>query len=210
MEDLLTYIILCPFHLNNISKPAVKTKFNITALLTLSLLVLVAVSSCKKKKSDPEPEPAAVTPAPQTNGTMTAVLNGNSWTSTRNSADLLIDDDQQISAFAINGETAADLFVFGFDIPNANPNLVIDMHDQGLTRDDAVMIYTKKKPNGGTIIEHNPDEGTLNITSVDNASKKVSGTFTLKAHKIGSTAAADSIIITNGVFTNVSFTVRHQ
>jgi hypothetical protein len=186
-----------------------KIKFNTTALLILPLLALIAVSSCKKKK-DPEPEETTVTPQPQTNGTMTAVLNGNSWTSTRNSAELLIDDDQQISAFALNGETSANLFVFGFDIPNANTNLLVDTHDEGLTKDDAVMIYAKKTAGGGTLIEHSIDEATFNITAVDNANKKASGTFTLKAHKIGSTAAADSIKITNGVFTNVSFAVRHQ
>jgi hypothetical protein len=186
-----------------------KRKFNITGILALSLLVLVAVSSCKKKKSDPEPETTA-TPQPQTNGTMTAVLNGSNWTSVKNSAELLIDDDQQISAFALNGETSANLFVFGFDIPDANPNLLVDTHDEGLAKDDAVMVYAIKTSGGGTLIQHMIDEATFNITAVDNASKKASGTFTLKAHKIGSTASADSIKITNGVFTNVAFTVRHQ
>lgn len=185
-----------------------KRTFNINKWSGILLVALVALSSCRKKQ-DPEPEPVAVTPpAPTVNGSMTAVLNGNNWTSVKNSAELLIDDDMQISAFALNGETSADMFVFGFDIPNANPNLVIDTHDQGLAQDDAVMLYVKKRSGGGTLIEHSPDEGTLNITSVDNASKKVSGTFTLKAHKVGSTA--DSIKIINGVFTNISFTVRHQ
>lgn len=172
------------------------------------LLLVVALGFSCKKKSDPEPDPTPA--APTTNGSMTAQVNGNSWTSTRNTAELLIDDDQQISAFAINGETSADMFVFAFDIPNANTNLLVDTHDQGLTKDDALMLYVVKNSGGGTSIQHSPDEGTMNITAVDNTNKKVSGTFTLKSHKINSTASADSIKITNGVFTNLTFTIRHQ
>ncbi len=185
-------------------------QFNNTKLISLALVVLISISSCKKKSSDPEPESAPAPVAPAMNGSMTAMLNGASWTSVKNSAELLIDDDQQISGFAINGETAGDMFVFAFDIPDANTNLLVDTHDQGLTKDDAVMLYVKKNAGGGTSIQHSPDEGTMNITSVDNTNKKASGTFTLKLHKIGSTASADSIKITNGIFTNLSFTVKHQ
>jgi hypothetical protein len=179
----------------------------ITKTIALLLVSIALFSACKKKESDPEPEP---TPAPTINGSMTANLNGNSWTSIKNSAEFLIDDTDQISAISINGETSAEMFVWGIDFPTANPNIAVGNHDMGLTKDDAVMIYVKKTANGGTLIEHSPDEGTINITAVDNVNKKISGTFTLLAHKIGSTAAADSIKITNGVFTNISFTTRHQ
>ncbi|MES2678337.1 MAG: DUF6252 family protein [Bacteroidota bacterium] len=179
----------------------------IARTIALLLIAVTLFDSCNKKK-DPEPEPAPVVPT--INGSMTANLNGNSWTSVKNYAELLIDDTDQISAIAINGETADNMFVWGIDFPTADPNIAVGNHDMGLTRDDAVMIYVKKTANGGTLIEHSPDEGTINITAVDNVNKKISGTFTLLAHKIGSTAAADSIKITNGVFTNISFTTRHQ
>lgn len=175
--------------------------------LAIVLLIAGFSFSCKKKTSDPEPEPE---PTVTTNGTMTAKVNGNNWTSIRNSAQLRIDDGQQISAFAINGETSADLFSFAFDIPTANTNLLVGTHDEGIAKDDAVMIYVIKTSGGGTLIQHAVDEATFNITAVDNTAKKASGTFTLKGHKIGSTAAADSIKITNGVFTDITFVTTHE
>jgi hypothetical protein len=175
---------------------------------TVLIICISLLSACKKKSSS---DPATnSTPAPTINGSMTAVLNGNNWTSIKNSAEFLIDTTQGISGIAINGETSADLFVFGIDFPNTNTNISVNTHDFGLAKDDAVFLYTKKTSNGGTLIEHSPDEATINITSVDNSNKKISGTFTLKAHKIGSSAAADSINIKNGVFTNISFTTRYQ
>ncbi len=176
---------------------------------TIALLLISAslLTACKKKK-DPEPDPTPTPTTPAMNGSMTANLNGNSWTSIRNSAEMIIDDSQEISAIAINGETSADIFVFGIDFPTVN--IAVGPHDEGLSKDDAVMIYTKKTANGGTLIEHFTDQGTLNITALDNVNNKISGTFTLKGHKVGSSASADSIKITNGVFTDISFTVRHQ
>ncbi|HOZ87865.1 MAG TPA: hypothetical protein PL029_08910, partial [Bacteroidia bacterium] len=61
----------------------------ITKTIALLLISIALFSACKKKESDPEPEP---TPAPVINGSMTATLNGNSWTSIKNSAEFLIDD----------------------------------------------------------------------------------------------------------------------
>jgi hypothetical protein len=174
---------------------------------TVLLICILLLSACKKKSSS---DPATnSTPAPTINGSMTAVLNGNNWTSIKNSAGLVIDTAQEISALVLNGETSADIFAFGIDFPNTNANISVDTHDFGLTKDDGVFTYTKKIGNG-TLTEHIPDEATINITSVDNTNKKISGTFTLKAHKVGSSAAADSIHIKNGVFTNISFTTRYQ
>lgn len=178
--------------------------------ISLVLVCLVLISSCKKKSSTPAENTTAVptpTPTSTVNGSMTAKLNGANWVSIRNTGALQIDTDNDISALVLNGETAGDIFALGIDFPTANLNVAIGNHDYGLTKDDAIMTYTKKTSGGGTLTQHFPDEGTFNITSVDNTNKKVSGTFSFKMHKVGSTASADSIIVTNGVFTNISYVV---
>ena len=169
------------------------------------LLVLALGFSCNKTVTSSIPTP----PVPM-NGSMTATLNGASWTSTKNTAQLAIDDDNGVSGLVINGETAAEYFVFGIDLPSTSSNLATDYHDVGGIKDDIVFVYTKKTSGGGTFTQHICDDGKIQFTSVDNVNKKFSGTFSFKLHKIGSQLASDSIKITNGIFTNIGFVVTHQ
>jgi hypothetical protein len=179
-----------------------------THTIKIMTLVLALGVSCKKKSSTTTPATPA-TPAPTTNGSMTAKLNNSSWTSTKNTAQLAIDKDNNMSGLIINGETANDYFVFGVDIAGVSENLQAGPHDVGGTQDDIVFVYTQKTQGGGTLTQHICDEGQMLITQVDYTNKKFSGTFSFKLHKIGSSNAADSLVITNGVFTNISYIVTH-
>src|SRR4051812_34918307 len=106
--------------------------------ISLLIICILFLSFCKKKKAE-EPAPApAVNNTPTMNGSMTATLNGVGWTSTTNTGVLLIDMTNSISALVLNGETSANIFALGVDLPTASSNLIVDTHDIGLTKDDAV------------------------------------------------------------------------
>lgn len=180
----------------------------------LVIICFSLVLSCKKKSSTNNSNNSSTSTTtgntPAISSSFTANKNGVAWSGTQNSATYIIDDDNQISAIAINGVTSSDLISMGIDFPNANENPSVGNPDLGLTNDDAVFVYSTKTSGGGTLTQHFPDEATINITAVDLANKRVSGNFTCKMHKVGSTAAADSIKFTNGVFTNIPYTVAHQ
>jgi hypothetical protein len=179
----------------------------ITKKISLAIICFFLFNACKKKAADPVP--VVNTPAPVVmNGSMTALLNGASWTSTKNTGQLVIDNTNNLSALVLNGETSANIFALGIDFPTASTNIAVDTHDFGLTKDDALISYSQKTAGGGFLSQHIPDEGTLNITAVDNVNKKISGTFSCIMHKSGSTLSADSIKITNGVFTNITYVVQ--
>jgi hypothetical protein len=174
---------------------------------TLLIAFTLLIAACKKKEDEPEPEPAAaLAPAPQMNGSMTAMLNGASWTSIKNSASLVVDNDQDLSALAINGETSGDMFVMGIDFPTSNTTFATGNYDFGGANDQALLLYATKT-SGGTTTQHFPKSGNINITSVDHTNKKISGTFDFILAKSGAKTKADSIFITNGVFTNITYVI---
>jgi len=180
-------------------------KKNIVNKKVLVIVLAVCFFACKKKDTPP---PTVVT-TPPLNGSMTAKLNGTNWVSIKNSGVLKIDKTNDISALVLNGETSSDIFALGIDFPTASTTLTVGDHDQNGAKDDVVFTYATKTAGGGTLSQHFVDTGNMNITSVDNVNKKVSGTFDFILYKGGSTAATDSIKITSGVFTDISYSIQN-
>jgi hypothetical protein len=175
--------------------------------IKIILIFALFVLACKKKSTT---TPAAATPVATLNGNMTAKLNGNNWVSIQNTGELIIQQSNNSSGLVLNGQTASDLFAIGISLPTASPTLVTGSHDLGGALDDVTFSYATKTAGGGTLSQDLSDSGNVVITSVDNANKKISGTFNFKLHKVGSTASADSIKITTGVFTNINYTIVNQ
>jgi hypothetical protein len=75
--------------------------------------------------------------------------------------------------------------------------------------------YVSYKINGNKYGIHNPDNGTLHITSCNSGAKTATGTFFQTLHAIGETQDFDylgvtipyEINLTNGVFTNIHYDV---
>jgi hypothetical protein len=188
-------------------------KYTSVILVAAALLVF----SCKKKDETPAGNSTTTTAGSTTSGSttgggntggsMSVTKNGTAWSTTSVSAVLLVDDDNDMSAISINGFTSADIIILGIDFPTASTTLTNGNHN---IDDAGLIMYTQRTSGGGTLTEHVPDEGTVNITSVDNTNKKISGTFSCIMHKVGSSAPADSLKLTNGVFTNVSYIISHQ
>ncbi len=176
---------------------------------TIKIILIFAlfIVACKKKSTT---TPAPATPVATLNGNMTAKLNGNNWVSIQNTGLLIIEQSNNVSGLVLNGQTASDIFAIGIDLPTASSTLVAGNHDLGGALDDVTFTYSTKTAGGGTLSQDLTDSGHVVITSVDNVNKKVSGTFNFKLHKVGSTASADSIKITAGVFTNINYTISNQ
>lgn len=182
-------------------------------VLVLASVVALGFSACKKKDETPAPVATTTTttpPAATLNGSMTAKIDGADWTSIKNSGMVMTDQANSASALVLNGETATTFFALGIDFPTSSSTLIAGNHDQNGSKDDVVFTYATKTSGGGTVSQHIVDKGNFNITSVDNANKKVSGTFDFVLHKIGASTAADTMHITNGVFTGISYTIVNQ
>lgn len=177
-------------------------------LLPALLVMLCGLSACNKNNNS---TPTTTTPPVSTsNGTITAVVNGASWTSIKNSAMLTIHQSQGISGCVINAESAADFIAVGIDIPTTSSLVTTGAHDFKGQNDDLLITYSLKNSSGGLTTQHFPKQAASTISSVDNVNKKVSGTFSFMNVKSNAQNSADTIRVTNGVFTDINFTVVNQ
>lgn len=178
--------------------------------IVVLLIFCVALSSCEKNNNVAPKNNAtpASAPTPTINGSLTALINGKPWTSTQNTSVLVVDFDEDESAFIINGETTSEILALGYDIFSATTVLKTGKHEIQDNDFDPGLVYSTKTGSGGTLTQHIPYEGDLTLTAVDNTNRIVSGTFNFKAAKPGSKVAADTLEVTGGVFTNIKFTVK--
>lgn len=172
-----------------------------------TMLSLLVISACKKKSNT---NTTSTSTSSSINGSITAVVQGANWTSIRNSASLIIDNTNGYSGIVINAETNADLMAIGIDIAGTSSLIATGAHDTNGPIDDLVITYSTKNSNGGLFTEHFPVTASLNITSVDNVNHKFSGNFNYVMHKVNSQTAADTLIVKNGVFTDIAFGIQQR
>lgn len=164
-------------------------------LLLLSF-VAVALVTCKKGDDNAPTSSPPPTPPPST-WSFTAVVNGNTVHGTTVNASLFIDTSlgSPLRTFGVAALCGTDFIEAGFgDISNSTiPS--VGNHDFG-----SVIMYQTQSD---TVNDYN-NPGHFSITSVDAAAQKVSGTF---SGTVVGDVTGDTVVITNGVFTNIHYTV---
>ncbi len=168
----------------------------------ISLLLIVAltiITSCSKSSSTSTP---TSTP-PAFTGSMSATLDGTTWTATQGSATLLRDFDFDAKRFDLTG-TGGD------------KRIILTLQDEIEGDYVTVKSYKFKDVNNTAIFtistivglssltKHIPVDGTFTITKCDAAKKTVDGTFEFSAFEIGTD---DTLHVKNGVFKNINYAV---
>ncbi|MDR6845884.1 DUF6252 family protein [Flavobacterium granuli] len=145
-----------------------------------------------------------------TTGSITATINGTPWIGTKiinvsliQSAsleeqrfDISAQDGKQMLALAISSDLTTikgmPVHPYSFELGNA---LFLNSYIDG----------------ANTYTEHLPVSGQLTITAIDTDKKTISGTFSFQNEKGGMIqtiiVTPDVVNVTNGVFTNLTYTV---
>lgn len=145
---------------------------------------------------------------------ISATINGKAWVATKVTSvtltrlsttgeqrfDINAEDENQRLFLACSSELTTSigmpLRTYGFDIENDSPTALF-------------LNYYLIGENSYS--EHFTQLGKLTITSVNEAKKTISGTFSYSAEKIGvlqeQIVTPESLEVTNGVFTNLTYTV---
>ncbi len=175
-----------------------------------SILLLAAFSLCLSacNKDNSCAPLAASAPASVSNGTITAEVNGAAWRSVKNSA--MLSMGRGIYGFVINAESASELVAISIDIPTTDNFISTGSHAFKGQVDDLLITYSTRNKSGRLTTQHLPEQATLSISSVDKVNKKVSGTFSFVSAKSNAQSSADTVRVTNGVFTDLNFVVVNQ
>jgi len=145
-----------------------------------------------------------------TSGSITATINGIPWTGTKiinvsliqsaslgeQRLDISAQDGKQMLSLAISSELTT---VKGMPV-----------RTYSFENDDALFLNTYMI-GSSTFTEHTPVSGQLTITAINTDKKTVSGTFSFENEKAGilqtEIVTPDVVNVTNGVFTNLTYTV---
>lgn len=154
---------------------------------------------------------------------LSATINGKEWKPTKiNSVtlvkipgygqrfDIIAQDDSIRLSLAFSSELTNN-----DGMPLKQYNFFEDPEENQIS--DALFINTYLYANENTLTEHFPKSGKITITSIDTAKKTVSGTFSFRSEKedfedskikdVAPTPTPKVFEVTNGVFTNLSYTV---
>lgn len=178
------------------------------ALLVLSV-VFTACSSDDNNNKDPE-------------SSFSATINGKEWKPTKINMvtlikvpgsgqrfDINVQDDSILLALACESESTTN-----DAMPLKQYNFFEDPTDTQVS--NALFLNTYLYANGNSLTEHFPVSGKITITSMDASKKTVSGTFSFRNEKSQDEGAKIKVTtnptpavveVTNGVFTNLSYTV---
>lgn len=157
-------------------------------------LIFLALFCCKKKESNP---PATVQ--------WQATINGKPMTGDTISAVYAsVSTHLTISLFPSTIVMYPDILLTGRTIGN----MLIDTGTYSLNGNGA-NFFSAEYDSSTTIIYYAADSGTgqLYISKFDTTAKLISGTFQFTAHNV-TNPDLDSVVITNGSFTNVSLLVQ--
>jgi thioredoxin-related protein len=181
-------------------------------ILPIALLLFsVVFTACSSDDNDNNPE-----------SSFSATINGVEWKPKKINMvtlikvpgsgqrfDINVQDDSVMLALACESElTSNDA------MPLKQYNFFDDPTDDQVS--NALFINTYLYANGNSLTEHIPVSGKITITSMDAAKKTVSGTFSFRNEKIQDeeskikvTTTPTPVVfeVTNGLFTNLSYTV---
>ena len=172
---------------------------------TLAAVLLIAFTSCSSDDSNDTVEvPAAST-------TVRASVNGTEWIGNATSATVIRIASSNQQRFDITAENGSNRMTLSCEASLTN-NETIPVGTYNFTSDptESNALFTFAYFVGGnSFMEHFPEQGTLTITAVDAANKRISGTFSFNGNKVGilqeTIVTPETIAITNGSFTNLSY-----
>ena len=149
-----------------------------------------------------------------TEATITAVINGEEWTGTVTSSTLLKVSSMGLQRFDITAEDGEQRIQLACEseIQVGMPLITYTFDEESM---DTNAIFTNSYLLGGnSYMEHFVSTGEMTFTAFDAVNGKASGTFSFTAYKVGTLqdqiVTPEDVIITNGVFTNVSYTLYEQ
>lgn len=151
-----------------------------------------------------------------------ATINGKEWKPTKINMVTLIKVPGSGQRFDINVQDDSVLLALACEseltnndaMPLKQYNFFEDPTDNQVS--NALFVNTYLYANGNSLTEHFPVSGKITITSMDAAKKTVSGTFSFRTEKspdeeskikVTTTPTPTVFEVTNGVFTNLSYTV---
>lgn len=151
-----------------------------------------------------------------------ATINGVEWKPTKINMVTLIKVPGSGQRFDINVQDDSVLLALACEseltnndaMPLKQYNFFEDPTDSEIS--NALFINTYLYANQNSLTEHFPVSGKITITSMDTSKKTVSGTFSFKNEKIQDEESKIKVTtlptptvfeVTNGVFTNLSYTV---
>ncbi|CAD0009365.1 DUF6252 family protein [Flavobacterium chungangense] len=182
------------------------TKFLSIGLLLLSIVFV----SCSSDDNNSE-------------SAISATINGKEWKPTKINSVTLVKVPGYQQLFNINLQDNSIMLSLAFTseltnndgMPVKQYNFFEDPEDGQIS--DALFVNTYLYSNGNTLTEHFPKSGKITVTSIDIAKKTISGTFSFRSEKETSedlkikdtnpSSTPNVFEVTNGVFTNLSYTV---
>lgn len=167
-------------------------------LATINLLVVFLFSSCNKK------DDTTATPTPTVNyGTFTAKVDGKTFTGTKTVNTLLVYMNDGESRMDVRGYTDTHILVVTLGEFDTDDGITPKAYS--FDEDDALLSYYEMTPSGGTISKHIVCEANVTVTSCNQTKKTVTGIFSGKL--FDATNSSDTLHVTNGVFTDVPYSI---
>ncbi|KUJ59851.1 hypothetical protein AR687_21105 [Flavobacteriaceae bacterium CRH] len=179
-------------------------------ILPIALLVLsVIFTSCSSDDNDSNDAEAS----------FSATINGTAWKPTKINTATLIKIPGYGQRFDISVQDDSLMLLLAFEsevtnndgMPLKQYNFFEDPSENQVS--NALFVNTYLYANGNSVTEHLPVSGKITVTSVDTDKKTISGTFSFRsekgeeeAFKIKATTP-NVFEVTNGVFTNLPYTV---
>lgn len=181
------FIYICI--INKLKNKIMKTIFfNVFAL---SLMLSLIFTSCKKDDDNTTP-----TNNNTSNSTLSFKMNGVIWKSNTTSGTYaFINDNYGYKLTSSNSNTSMDLYIYGKTQKTYFVGYENITSDCGSSYNDGQKTWASEK-------------GKITLTKVDEVNKKLSGTFEFKLVSINlSTLVKDSINLTDGAFTDYTYTI---
>ncbi len=167
-----------------------KKKSNTLYLITILITLILTSAGCKKDKIEP---------------TMSAKIDGVAWSSSALTGELEKKAWADRKEMTINGDFT-DNKLIELTIEENTPvgdAITLGTYQMGGILSGTTLRFAKFFPSGATINYSSPFEGSITVTQCDSNAKTISGTFNAKINNF-----PDVISITDGTFTNISYTIK--
>lgn len=174
-------------------------------LAIMSCLLIFFVSSCKKDVASSSSTSTSTTGPPPGPESFTALLNGQPYTATSTQNYLNIYQGDHHSQTSISGNTSTNSIVLVLtEMDNVDCLIQPQTYShKNATADNAFLIFKTYTPGGGSVSDHGMLTVEIKVTSCNESTKTVSGTFSGKL--VNYTEPYDTINITNGVFKDLVY-----
>lgn len=176
-------------------------------ILSLALVasLSVALTSCSKSDSNNDPQPSST---PGASGSFSALVDGQKFTSTAMQNSLLAVTDYEQSRLDVRGSDGKNMIIVSVAEEGTDEAIHLGAYDFEDETNTALLTYMTLTSGGGSVSKHIVTEAHVTVTSCNTAKKTVSGTFSGKLFSTEN--SEDTLVITNGIFTDASYTFMKQ